>query len=110
MFVRAQNSGSGGEISVAEYTVFTNVGTAGVQINCDIGDYILISAVRSASGVGINWNGVASHLSPDLITRLTNLGTNVFSFVMKASQASNVLAMVGSGATLTGGYSIIKLA
>ena len=102
--------GSGGEISVAEYAVFTNIGTSGVQINCDIGDYIFVSALRSASGVGVNWNGTQSHLSPDLVTRLTNLGANTFSFVMKASQASNVLAMASSGATITGGYSIVKLA
>ena len=110
MFVRGQNSGGGGEISVAEYTQFSAVGTSGVQINCDIGDYILVTALRSASGVGVNWNGTAAHLSTDLVTRVTNLATNnIFSMVFKASQTSNVLAMASSGATITGGYSIVKL-
>jgi len=108
MVVRGQNSGGGGELDVGNYVEVTVNGGSYVDIPAQDGDYIYITVYRSTSGVNVYWNGVTSHTSPLLYTRLTNLATNQFGMVFKGSSQNRL--SIDSGANLKGGYSVVKLA
>jgi len=106
-YLRA-SQGGGGEISVAPFSSFSGItNTNKLTILCNIGDYIVISAYRSVTGKDIMWNGSIAAYSSDFISPAVSLSTNNFSFIFKASQASNEFYLGQTGATLSGGYSII---
>ena len=101
-------SSGGGELSALTLTSFSGISnTNKLTINCNVGDYIVIGMMRSAGGVNLMWNGSIAYQSADFITPSVTLTTNVFLYLMKASQASNELYLGSTGATLSGGYTVI---
>ena len=104
MYQELQSSlGGGGSLS-ADIHTFTS--QASIPITCEVGDIVVVSAVRSAAGYGFLWNGADWNASTDSIG-LVSQGTNNATFYYKPAQANNTFS-IESGATLTGGYSIIS--
>lgn len=108
--MRVRANLGGGTLDVDALTSFSGItNTNKLTINCNVGDYIVVAFYRSTGGIGVMWNGTASHQSSDFIGPTVTLATNTMMQMFKASQTTNYLYLAYSGATLTGGYTVISL-